>query len=84
MLIGKFKADNDETKGMDQRELRTMVEDIQHLVNGLETIVKLLVNIEKIQQRKKDKMETQFNLYLKYVHHMDITPTNDHGTPTQI
>jgi hypothetical protein len=84
MLIGKVKEDNDETRGMDQRELRTMVEDIQRRVSGLETIVKLLVDIEKIQQSKQDKMATQFNLYLKYVHHMDITPVDDHGTPTQI
>jgi hypothetical protein len=84
MLIGKVKADREETRMEDQREMKTMMEDIQRRVSGLETIVKLLVEIEKNQQSKQERLAAQFHLYLRYVHHMDITPADDHGAPAQI
>jgi hypothetical protein len=84
MLIGKVKADREETRREDQCELKTMLEDIQRCVSGLETIVKLLVEIEKNQQSKQERLAAQFHLYLRYVHHMDITPADDQGAPTQI
>jgi hypothetical protein len=61
-----------------------MLEDIQCRVNGLETIVKLLVEIEKNQQSKQERWVAQFHLYLRYVHHMDITPADDQGASAQI
>jgi hypothetical protein len=80
----KGEGRHEETRMEDQRELKSLVEDIQHRVSGLETIVKLLVDIEKIQQSKQERMAAQFNLYLRYVHHMDITPADDHGSQAQI
>jgi len=31
-----------------------------------------------------EQMARQFNLYLRYVHHMDITPADRRGTPACI
>ena len=53
-------------------------------INSLETITKLLVEVEKDQKCKLEQLETQFHLYLCYVHHMDITLFDGHGVPTQI
>jgi len=47
MLIGKVKADKDETHREEHMEMKSLLEDIQHLVSGLETMFKLLVDIKK-------------------------------------
>jgi hypothetical protein len=31
-----------------------------------------------------ERLATQFHLYLRYVHHMDITPVDDNREPTHI
>jgi hypothetical protein len=46
--------------------------------------VKRLVEDQKRQQEKLERMVGQFHLYLRYVHHIDITPTDSNGTPTCI
>jgi hypothetical protein len=53
-------------------------------VSGLETIIKLLVDIEKNQQSKHERLNAQFHMYLRYVHHLDITLADNHGAPAQI
>jgi hypothetical protein len=55
MLIGKVKENQEETRKEDQREMKTMLEDIKCRVSGLETIVKLMVEIEKNHQRKQER-----------------------------
>jgi hypothetical protein len=42
------------------------------------------VEVEKDQKRKHEQLATQFHLYLRYVHHMDITLIDGKGAPTQI
>jgi hypothetical protein len=47
MLIGKVKADRDETYMEEQLEMKSLLEYIQRRVSGLETMFKLLVDIKK-------------------------------------
>ena len=61
-----------------------MLDEILSRLNSLETITKLLVEVKKDQKSKMERLAAQFHLYLSYVHHMDITPTNGHSSPTQI
>jgi hypothetical protein len=84
MLIGKVKADRDETRREEQLEMKSLLEDIQRRVSGLETMFKMLVDIEKNQQSKLERLAAQFHLFLRFVHHLDITPADDSGAPTQI
>jgi hypothetical protein len=84
MLIGKVKSDREEACQEDHREIKTMLDEIHRRINGLETIVKLLVEVEKDQKSKQERLAAQFHLYLRYVHHMDITPVDGQGGPTQI
>jgi hypothetical protein len=84
MLIGKVKAESDETHKVEHRKMKSLLEDIQRRVRGLETIFKLLVDIEKNKQIKQERLATQFHFFLRFFHHLDITLTYDHGAPTQI
>jgi len=84
MLIGKVKSDREEARQEDHQEVQTMLDEIQRCISGLETIIKLLVEVEKDQKRKQEQLATQFNLYLRYVHQMDITPADGQGVPAQI
>jgi hypothetical protein len=84
MLIGKVKSDREEARQEDHREVKTMLDEIQRRISGLETIIKLLVEVEKDQKSKQERLVAQFHLYLRYVHHMDITPMDGQGGPTQI
>jgi hypothetical protein len=84
MLIGKVKSDREEARKDDHREIKPMLEEIHRRISGLETIVKLLVEVEKNQQSKQERLATQFHLFLRYVHHLDITPADGQGGPAQI
>ena len=46
--------------------------------------VKRLVEDQKRQQEKLERMAGQFHLYLRYVHHIDITLADRNGTPACI
>jgi hypothetical protein len=61
-----------------------MMDEIMSHLSSLETITKLLVEVEKDQKSKMEQLAAQFHLYLHYVHHMDITPADGHGAPTHI
>jgi hypothetical protein len=61
-----------------------MLDEILRCINTLKTITKLLVKVEKDQKGKMEWLAAQFHLYLRYFHHMDITPADGHGTPAQI
>jgi hypothetical protein len=84
MLIGKVKSEREEARQEDHREIKTMLDEIQRRLSSLETIIKLLVEVEKDQKSKQERLVAQFHLYLRYVHHMDITPADGQGAPTQI
>ena len=84
MMIGKVNPEMEETRQEDNRENKTMLDEILCCLNSLETITKLLVEVEKDQKCKLALLEAQFHLYLHYVHHMDITPADENRAPTHI
>jgi len=61
-----------------------MLDEIHRCISGLETIVKLLVEVEKNQQSKQEQVVVQFHVYLRYVHHLDITPMDGQGGLAEI
>ena len=84
MLIGKMCADRGETNRMETKEKKKESTGILNRLNNLEMGVKRLVEDKKIIQEKLEKMAGQFHLYLRYVHHIDITLADSNGTPTCI
>ena len=84
MMIKKVVSNREEARQEDNRENKTMLDEILRCINSLETITKLLVEVEKDQKYKLEWLAAQFHLYLRYVHHMDITPADGHRAPTQI
>jgi hypothetical protein len=77
MMIGKVISEREEARQEDNKENKTMLDEILRRINSLETITKLLVEVEKDQKCKLEQLAAQFHLYLRYVHHMDITPAMD-------
>jgi len=63
---------------------KKMLDEILSHLSSLETITKLLVEVEKDHKSKMEQLATQFHLYLHYFHQMDITPTDGHSAPTHI
>jgi hypothetical protein len=84
MMIEKVISEREEARQEDNRENKTMPDEIMRHVSSLKTITKLLVEVEKEHKCKLERLTTKFHLYLRYVHHMDITPADGHGAPTQI
>jgi hypothetical protein len=84
MMIGKVISESEEARKVENKENKIMLDEILRHLSSLETITKLLVEVEKDQKSKMEHLAAQFHLYLRYVHHMDITPTNGHGAPAQI
>jgi hypothetical protein len=84
MMIDKVSSKMEETKREDNSDHKKMLDEILSRFNSLETITKLLVEVEKDQKSKMEWLAAQFHLYLCYVHHMDITPSDGHGAPSHI
>jgi hypothetical protein len=53
-------------------------------LSGLESITKLLTEVDKDQKAKMEGLATQFHVYLRYVHHMDITTGDGNGASKDI
>jgi hypothetical protein len=66
------------------KEHTKLLNEILSRLSNLETITKLLTEVEKDQKVKMERLATQFHLYLSYVHHMDITPTDENGASAYI
>jgi hypothetical protein len=60
MLIGKVNSDREEACKEDHQEIKTMLDEIHRRISRLETIVKLLVEVEKNQQSKQEWLVAQF------------------------
>jgi hypothetical protein len=84
MLKGKVNFDREETLQEYQREIKTMLDEIHQRISELETILKLLVEVEKDQKSKQERLVVQLHMYLRYIHHLDITPMDGQGGPTDI
>jgi hypothetical protein len=82
MLIRKVNSEKEEARHEDNRENKTMLDKI--MCRHVSIVIKLLVDVDKDQKSKLERLAAQFHLYLRYVHHMDITPTNGQGVPAQI
>ena len=84
MLIGKMCADWKETNKTETRDQKKVLTGILNRLSNLEASAKRLAEDQQSQQEKMERLTGQFHLYLRYVHHIDITPTNRNGTPTSI
>jgi hypothetical protein len=83
MMIGKVSSEMEDARHEDNRENKTMLDEILHRFSSWETITKLLVEVEMDQKCKLEQLAAQFHLYLCYVHHMDIMSVDGHGAPAQ-
>jgi hypothetical protein len=84
MMIGKMNADRKETSREAIRDHKKVLTEILSRLSNLEASTKRLVEEQRSQREKMERMAGQFHLYLRYVHHMDITPADRKGTPTCI
>jgi hypothetical protein len=84
MLIGKVRSEREDARQENNKEHTKLLTEILRCLNSLETITKLLTEVEKNQQVKIERLDAQFHLYLCYVHHMDITLADGNGVPTHI
>jgi hypothetical protein len=84
MLIGKMCANRGETNRTETKEQKKERTGILNRLSNLEMGIKRLVEDQKRQQEKLERMAGQFHLYLRYVHQIDITPADNNGTPACI
>jgi hypothetical protein len=84
MMINKVSSKMEDVRQEDNKENKKMLDEILSRLSSLETITKLLVEVEKDQKAKMERLVSQFHLYLLYVHHMDITSVDGHNAPAQI
>jgi hypothetical protein len=84
MLIGKMCANKGETNKTETKEKKKERKRILNHLSNLEMGIKRMVEDQKIQQDKLERMVGQFHLYLPYVHQIDITPADNNGTPSCI
>lgn len=84
MMIGKVSSEMEETRQEDNSDHKKMLDEILSRLSSIETITKLLVEVEKDRKSKMERLAAQFHLYLRYAHHMDITLVDGHGAPTHI
>jgi hypothetical protein len=84
IMIKKVILEREEVRQEDNREKKTMLDEILHHISSLKTITKLLVEVEKDKKCKLEWLASEFDLYLRYVHHMDIMSADGNSVPTQI
>jgi hypothetical protein len=84
MLIGKMNADRKETSREAIRDHKKVLTEILSHLSNLEASAKRLAEDQRSQKEKMERMAGQFHLYLRYVHHMEITPADRSGTPACI
>jgi hypothetical protein len=69
MMIDKVSSEMEEARREDNTDHKKMLDEIPSRLSSLETITKLLVEVEKDQKSKMERLVAQFHLYLRYVHH---------------
>jgi hypothetical protein len=84
MLIGKMNFDRKETSREAIRDHKKMLTEILRRLGNLEANAKRLVEDQRSQKEKMERMAGQFHLYLCYVHHMEITPVDRSRKPSCI
>jgi hypothetical protein len=84
MLIGKVSSEREDARQENNKEHTKLLNEILRHLRSLETITKLLTEVETHQKGKLERLAAQFHLYLHYVQHMDITLADGKGAPTHI
>jgi hypothetical protein len=84
MLIGKVSSERKKVSWKDNRDHKHLLTEILSRLSNLEASAKQLAEDQRNQTEKMERMVGQFHLYLRYVHHMDITPADQSGTPACI
>jgi hypothetical protein len=84
MLISKLRADRNETSRVENRGHKKELTEILSRLSNLEASARRIAKDQRSQNEKMERMAGQFHLYLHYVHHMDITPAEQRGTPVCI
>jgi hypothetical protein len=69
MMIGKVISKSEEVRQEENKENKMMLDEIMRHLSRLETITKLLIEVEKDHKIKMERLVGQFHLYLRYVHH---------------
>jgi hypothetical protein len=84
MMIDKVSSEMEDAIQEDLKENKKMLDEILTRLSSLEAITKHLVELEKDQKSKMEWLDSQFHIYLFYVHHMDIMSVDVCSAPTQI
>jgi hypothetical protein len=84
MMIDKLSSEMEDSRVEDNKEHKKLLNEILSHLNSLETITKLLTEVEKDQKSKMEQLVAQFHFYLCYIDHMDIMPVDENGAPTHI
>jgi hypothetical protein len=77
MMIGKVSSKREDTRWENNKEHTKLLNEILRGLSSLETITKLLTEVETDQKAKLEQLAPQFHLYLCYIHHMYITPIDE-------
>jgi hypothetical protein len=87
MMIDKLSSEMEDSRVEDNKEHKKhkkLLNEILSHLSSLETITKLLTEVEKDQKYKMEQLVAQFHFYLCYIDHMDIMSVDGNGVPTQI
>jgi hypothetical protein len=84
MMISKLRAEKNDTSRVENRGHKKELTKILSYLNNLEASARRIAEDQRNQNEKMERMAGQFHLYLHYVHHMDITPTDRCETPACI
>jgi hypothetical protein len=84
MLISKLRDDKNETSRVANCGHKKELIEILSRLSNLEANARRITEDQRNQSEKLKRLAGQFQLYLRYVHHMDITPADRRGTPTCI
>jgi hypothetical protein len=77
-------ADKNETNRVANHGHKKEFIEILSCLSNLEAIARRIAEDQRNQREKMERLAGQFQLYLLYVHHMDITPADRRRTPAYI
>jgi hypothetical protein len=84
ILIDKVSLEREDSRRENKKEHKKLLNEILRCLSILETINKLLTEVDIEQKPKLEWLVSQFDLYLCYIHHMDIMLADRKGAPAQI
>jgi hypothetical protein len=84
MLISKLRADKRETSRGGKGGHKKEHIEIRSRLSNLEAIARQIEEDKRNQSEKLERLAGQFQIYLCYFHHMDVTLVDRCGTPTCI